>query len=117
MRDTEIIDGIACTRVEADVIQGIQKRQGRWARIPLPWLMDLPGECGKIKVIAVLWFLDAVTSGEWFSLSGKICRKYGISAGQRFKILASLERSGHVELQRAPGKSTKIQLIKPRGWR
>lgn len=115
--DTKYINGIACRRIETGAGRKIQNREKRYGAIPLAWLKNLPGDSGKAKVITILWFLNAVQGGGWFSLSGKICREYGISASQRFKILASLEKSGHIELQRSPGKSTMIRLNKPRGWR
>ena len=114
---TECINGIACNRIETGAGRKIQNREKRYGAIPLAWLKNLPGESGKAKVITILWFLNAVKGGGWFSIDGKTLKEYGISPSQKLKILTSLEKSGHVKLRRSPGKTIQIRLIKPKGWK
>jgi hypothetical protein len=78
---------------------------------------DKPLISPKAKVITVLWFLNAVKQGGWFSINGQTRREYEISSSLTNKILASLESSGHVKLWRSPGKAIQIKLIKPKGWK
>ena len=111
------INGIACRRIETGVGRKVQKKSKTYGTIPLAWLKNLPGNSGKAKVIAILWFLDAVKGGDWFSINGQIRKEYGISSNQTIKILTSLERSKHIKLQLSPGKATKIRLVKPEGWK
>ncbi len=115
--DTEYINGIACKRIETGAGRKLQDKGKRYGTIPLAWVKNLPGDSGKAKVVALLWFLNAVKRGDWFSIDSKIRREFGISSSQKVKILTSLEKSGHVKLQRSPGKAIKIKLIKPTGWK
>ena len=113
----ESIGGIACKRIETSLGRKVKGMDKRYGIIPLAWLRNLPGDSGKAKVITILWFLDAVKGRRWFSIDGKMCKEFGISPSQKIKILSSLEKSGHVELQRSPGKAIQIRLIKPKGWK
>jgi len=113
----ECINGIACRTIETGIGRKVQNKGKRYGAIPLSWLKDLPGDSGKTKVVTILWFLNAVKGGGWFSIDGQIRKEYGISPSQKIKILRSLEKSGHVKLWRQPGKAIKIRVIKPAGWK
>ena len=114
---TEYINGIPCRRIETSGDRKVQNSKKRYGTIPLAWMKNLPGDSGKGKVIAILWFLNAVKGGDWFSIDSQTRKEFGISSSQKVKILTSLEKSGHVKLQRSLGKSIQIKLIKPKGWK
>jgi hypothetical protein len=115
--NTECINGIDCNRIETGAGRKVQTRKKRYGAIPLAWLKNLAGDSGKAKVITILWFLNAVKGDGWFSIDGNMRKEYGISPSQKIKILTSLEKSGHVQLRRSPGKAIQIRLIKPKGWK
>ena len=114
---TEYINGISCRRIDTSGDRKVQNSKKRYGTIPLAWMKNLSGDSGKSKVIAILWFLNAVKGGDWFSINSQTRREFGISSSQKVKILTSLEKSGHVDLLRSPGKSIQIRLIKPEGWK
>jgi hypothetical protein len=114
---TECINGIPCRRIETGIGRKVQNKGKKYGAIPLSWLKDLPGDSGKAKMIVILWFLNGVKGGDWFSISGQILKEYAMSSNQKNKILTSLEKSGHVRLQRSSGKAIQIRLVKPEGWK
>ena len=114
---TECINGIPCRRIETSGGKKVQNNKKRYGTIPLAWMKNLPGDSGKTKIVTILWFLNAVKGGGWFSIDGQIRKEYGISPSQKIKILRSLEKSGHIKLRRSLGKAIQIQLIKPEGWK
>ncbi|MBN2644373.1 hypothetical protein [Trichloromonas sp.] len=115
MGKTMIVDDIECEQVEF----GTRKREPRqlYATIPLDWIKDLPGESRKVKLITILWCYSSLKGGGWFSCGNKVCERYGISPSQKSRILASLEKSGHLELKLSPGKAVQVKLTKPLGWK
>ena len=112
----ECINGIACERIETGAGRKIKDSGKRYGTIPLAWLKNFPGNSGKAKLVAILWFLNAVKGGGWFSIGQKLRKEYRISPSQQNKTLISLEKSGHIMLRRSPGKAIQIKLIKPEGW-
>ena len=114
--NADCINGIACNRIETGAGRKEKDLRKRYGTIPLAWLKNLPGNSGKVKLVAILWFLNAVKGGGWFSIGQKLRKEYGISPSQQNKILMSLEKSEHVKLRHSPGKAVQIRLIKPEGW-
>lgn len=110
-----IVNSIECKRV---LVEGFEERRPKqlYATIPLDWLKGLHGESGKAKLISVLWCYSAMEGGGWFSCGNKVCDRYGISPSQKARILASLQKSGHIELRHSPGKAVQVRLVKPTGW-
>lgn len=111
-----ILEGIECKPVP---VKGARERKPKqlYAKIPLDWVKNLPGESAKAKLIAILWCYSGMEQSEWFSCRNKICERYGISQSQKTRILKSLEASGHIKLRNSPGKTVQVKLVKPPGWK
>jgi len=110
-----IVDDIDCRVISTTSTnkKGVTKL---YATIPLDWLIGLTGECGKVKVYTLLWCLSGMAKGQWFKFGNNICEKYGVTPSQKNKILTTLECTGHIELRKAPGKTTMVKIVKPAGW-
>lgn len=111
------IDGIECKPVPTKHSTQKNTNKKLYATIPLEWLTHLPGNSVKTKVIALLWCLGGMSSKEWFKFSNEFCKKFGVTSSQKNKVLTNLENSGHIVLNREIGRTTKVKLIKPIGWK
>ena len=110
-----IVDNIEC-EVILPTSANKNKDPKLYATIPLEWLQGLSGESGKVKVIVLLWCLGGMAKGKWFKFGNNICERYGVTPSQKNKILTALECTGHIELRKAPGKTTMVKIVKPAGW-
>ena len=93
---------------------GAKKKRGikdPYALIPLKWLDKLPPSSDNIKFISILWFLNGLNRGDWFRLKPKICKSNNISQRQKTRLLALLEKSGCIVVERQPGKAVRIKMI------
>jgi hypothetical protein len=111
------VDGIEYKIVGRTKQVSPHNKKPLYGTIPLQWLIGLQGKSSKTKVIIMLWCLNGMARGGWFSFGNKLCKEYMVTARQKMKILVDLEKSGHIEIKTSTGKATSVKIIPPKGWR
>lgn len=115
-REIVMVDGIRGVLLESGLPtdKTLLRKQNRYGRIPLEYARVWPDRGKRVIFATLLFFLAAVNRGKTFPLSSELCKIYGISPQQRYKLTKELEDAGIIEVIRHPGRLPRIRIKKPK---